>query len=871
MREKRSCGFRWFASRVCIRRVGYLPTTSRRCLLAIQCVICILSTVARSQCAPHWEPEGGAPGTTNTIRSVTCWDPDGPGPLPEYVVVGGNLSAVGDINVRNIALWDGSAWSSLGTGLQGNVNTLGVTPDGRLYVTGGDLFDPNNPVPLNNMAVWDGDRWGPLIPSSPSLDGAVGRLLILSNGEIVAIGGFRNAGITPLFGIGRWDGSHWSRLGTGGMPSIIIDAVAMSNDDVILLGNFGMVDSVSANGIARWNGQSWSALGLGLRTNVSFGIGERAIVLPNGRLVVGGQFTRAGSVSAFGVASWNGTDWENMGNANAFTVNAFALDAGDTLYMCAPLFNGTGRYLHRWNGTSWNPLPAIFTSIPSSLTFRANGDLIAFGSFSQVDQINARNIARFDGTMWSPLNAGSVGGSDGFRALLPLPDARVLAGGDVTQMRGVPIRYLGERSETGWSPFAGGANAPVSALLQLRNGDIIVGGAFTQIGTTSASRIARWNGTNWSTLGSGMDGDVLALAEAPDGRVIAGGAFIQAGGTTVNRVATWNGQQWLPMRTGMNGNVTDLAALPNGDVVARGGFSTSGGNLTQGIARWTGVTWFRLLGEITDVNNLGVSPNGELLGSRPNGIYAWRGDGWYPYALGSGIGKFVVRSDGHVLASGFFPGPSRTEAIWNGISWNVLPSNGPGAPTTIWLTDGSVASGGNITSVNGLPSLFYARWKDASRVRLDAQTGDTRGCSGQELRLSVAASGDPPLRFQWRKDGVDVLDSDRVSGSNLTTLVIQDIRFNDRGVYACEVTGACTQLVSQPARVSMCAADMDDGTSSGSCDLGVTVEDLLYYLDQYAEGAARADLDDGSGAGNPDGGVTIDDLSFFLMHYEAGC
>jgi hypothetical protein len=68
-----------------------------------------------------------------------------------------------------------------------------------------------------------------------------------------------------------------------------------------------------------------------------------------------------------------------------------------------------------------------------------------------------------------------------------------------------------------------------------------------------------------------------------------------------------------------------------------------------------------------------------------------------------------------------------------------------------------------------------------------------------------------------------------------------------------------------------CVADMDDGTGTGTPDGGVTIDDLLYYLGIYADGAGRADVDDGSGTGTPDGGVTIDDLLYYLTRYEAGC
>jgi hypothetical protein len=68
-----------------------------------------------------------------------------------------------------------------------------------------------------------------------------------------------------------------------------------------------------------------------------------------------------------------------------------------------------------------------------------------------------------------------------------------------------------------------------------------------------------------------------------------------------------------------------------------------------------------------------------------------------------------------------------------------------------------------------------------------------------------------------------------------------------------------------------CVADMDDGSGTGTPDGGVTIDDLLYYLVIYGDGAPRADVDDGSGMGTPDGGVTIDDLLYFLTRYGDGC
>ncbi len=68
-----------------------------------------------------------------------------------------------------------------------------------------------------------------------------------------------------------------------------------------------------------------------------------------------------------------------------------------------------------------------------------------------------------------------------------------------------------------------------------------------------------------------------------------------------------------------------------------------------------------------------------------------------------------------------------------------------------------------------------------------------------------------------------------------------------------------------------CPADMDDGSGTGTRDGGVTIEDLIFFIDLVAAGDARADLDDGSSTGTPDGGVTIDDTIYYLVRFAGGC
>ncbi len=68
-----------------------------------------------------------------------------------------------------------------------------------------------------------------------------------------------------------------------------------------------------------------------------------------------------------------------------------------------------------------------------------------------------------------------------------------------------------------------------------------------------------------------------------------------------------------------------------------------------------------------------------------------------------------------------------------------------------------------------------------------------------------------------------------------------------------------------------CLADVDDGSSTGTPDDAVTIDDLLYYLTIFASGDIAADVDNGTGTATQDGAVTIDDLLYFIQRFQAGC
>lgn len=139
---------------------------------------------------------------------------------------------------------------------------------------------------------------------------------------------------------------------------------------------------------------------------------------------------------------------------------------------------------------------------------------------------------------------------------------------------------------------------------------------------------------------------------------------------------------------------------------------------------------------------------------------------------------------------------------------------------------------------------------------------------GQSFTLGVYAF----IRAGQRSSGggscISTSSADFSSGG-VTWGGIHSIQSGGTPVSGYTVVSATTFDWHRPYGV--CISDVDDGTGSGNPDGGVTIDDLLYYLNIFDQGLIAADVDDGSGTGTPDGGVTIDDLLYFLDRFDAGC
>ncbi len=186
----------------------------------------------------------------------------------------------------------------------------------------------------------------------------------------------------------------------------------------------------------------------------------------------------------------------------------------------------------RWDGTSWRPLGAGTNGNVQAITTWDDGTgvkLYVGGSFVQAGGLNTGEVARWDGSAWSALNVAQTPNNGGVLDLEVFDDGngpKLYACGNFTVVTGtVNSRRISRFDGTNWSAVGFGANGTIEALAVFDDGTgskLYATGAFTSVGTnfngdTAASAIARWSGTSWETSFGGLQSGGLTLATLDDG------------------------------------------------------------------------------------------------------------------------------------------------------------------------------------------------------------------------------------------------------------------------------------------------------------------------------------------------------------------
>lgn len=489
---------------------------------------------------------------------------------PDRLVVAGEFTEAGSVSARYIAAFNGRIWSPIGEGLPG--------PGRALAVHGRDLVAGGESVRRGYVLHWSGTEWNDVATTN----GAV-RALASHGGSLIAAGDFTKVADLPIAYIARWSRGSWSSLGAGANAGV--ECLVHYSDHLIAGGKFEQAGEVMANHIASWDGKEWIALELGMNGIVW------SLAVYNGDVIAGGEFTQAGGVRVDGIARWDGVRWHRLGQPPAsspvycMTVFDGELAVGTGTQWFSQI---SGKCL-AWDGTSWRELDDGPSGWVRALDVY-EGDLIAAGHFSmpvQVDDsgspvLEAWNIARWDGSQWHEMGAGT---NDMVYALAVYDGDLIVGGrfdtaggwevGQITRYSGgcnwwkIPGAHFYELKDQ-YGEVVGGR---LVYDLAIHDGDLIAAGEFNC--TIESGELARgvvrydgenwdsmdglwkvyaievhesklyagdcvWDGENetWNTLGSGIYGYPLAMVSHEDGLFV-GGYFWKAGDEPSYNIACW--------------------------------------------------------------------------------------------------------------------------------------------------------------------------------------------------------------------------------------------------------------------------------------------------------------------------------------------
>lgn len=673
---------------------------------------------SRAARAEDWWDGFGSPGVENRVFAMAVYD--------GALILGGAFTRAGGIEANRVVRWDGSNWSSLGTGVNGDVGCFYLY-NGTLIA--GGYFNEAGGLSAMCVAQWDGASWSPM---GSGLNWGV-QALTTYGGELIAGGEFHVSGGTPVDHLARWDGANWTSLGGGTNGTVW--GLGTFGADLLVGGDFDQIGGQSITKLARWDGSTFNSMG-----SWTWWAAPTRFVTYQGLLYVG-TWDR--------VYQWTGVDWVNLAFPGNGSGRALCVYDGRLL---ASGFSGSRIYA--WDGSTWNPLGSGLGWGEGGALAEYGGKLFVGGYFYRAGNTNVLHVASWDGSSWAGLGGPPGQGVGGQVNALAVYQGDVIAAGNFSVAGGVAVNNIARWDGMSWHPLAEGVTGWDNTVrsLYVHDGNLLAGGAFETAGTTWSPGLARWDGVSWGAFGP-CEGGVIAMTEY-QGDLVVAGWFGRIGGVDAARIARWDGSAWHAFGTGIGG-CDVLALTAHGDSLIAGGcFTTANGGPGDHVALWDGTSWSQIGSGLNGYVWTLADYQGDLVAGGTfdlgNGYYdlaRWDGTAWVPLG-GSFYGGVWVLSviGGDLYAGGSFGGigggpPARGIARYDGSSWNVVGSGvGPQVRAIAEAEDPTgtyLYVGGEITwAGEDHLSAGIARWRLAeATVPILRSVTDIGNDQGRQVRL----------------------------------------------------------------------------------------------------------------------------------------
>lgn len=482
--------------------------------------------------------------------------------------------------------------SPLGQGLkcQGLINDMAYDSSNHVLCAGG-YFDGMNEKTIRNIAIYDGMNWDSL---GNGVEGPV-YCVEASNGKIYAGGSFNVIGQPLLTNLAMWDGTAWQSITNAPLNGTVWD-LKVFNGDLYATGTFNYIDGANSDYVARYSGGAWYAVGTG------FDYPPSKMEIANGRLYFNGGFETFNNDSAYRIAwvdSAGNTDGMKVSSAAQTGSYTDITVLNDTLYFLRTdsifKFDGGNSSFHFYNS---NLQPTRIFNYDNSIAINYDSSYSSGGT-NQDEYIlrKTQNNQLSDLVCSSRISGTGAHFIPEFYSFLTVGNSTYIAGnfnkindvirpgiinvqsGLVTNPGKCCVGYL--------DPWA---NASARCMVKdIATGDIYVGGSFIFAGNKLCSNIARWDGTEWYPLDSGFSSTVRSI-EIYNGDLYAAGNFVNAGNTVVNGLARWDGSKWNSVQNGANKPIVKLLRA-NQYLYLAGAFTTIGGTAISYLAKFDGVTF----------------------------------------------------------------------------------------------------------------------------------------------------------------------------------------------------------------------------------------------------------------------------------------
>jgi uncharacterized delta-60 repeat protein len=501
------------------------------------------------------------------------------------------------------------------------VADVAVQPDGKLLVAS-DVFAlpggfSHGIVRLNENGSLD-NTFNP----GDGVNTNIFSISLQPDGKILVSGTFTFFNNVPKRGIARLnpngslDESFVAEINVGASQASAGHMSVQNDGRIIITGRFINVNGIARRYIARLNPDGTLDTAFMPVINNDFATPSDAGVfvnylLPDGRIIIGGSFFLVNGSIAFNLATLNpdGTNASFIRHAGISTGATSLAAQPDGKILIASSFthiNGEIRSgVARFNadGTidpSFNPggIGVIDTrfgihGVVRAFALQSNGKIILGGNIEYYNGVQRRGLIRLhpDGTLDTSFPQTPFG-NEFVSDILVQPDDKIIVVGSSSP----EIFRLNADGTTDTGFNAGtAANEVISTAILQPDGKIIIGGLFTNFAGTARNRIARLqvNGSLDTSFnpGAGFNGAVIALALQPDGKIIAGGNYTTINGVSRNRIARLHSDGSLDTSfdpgTGANSSIFELKLQPDGKILLGGLFNTYNGVNRRKLVRVT--------------------------------------------------------------------------------------------------------------------------------------------------------------------------------------------------------------------------------------------------------------------------------------------